>query len=613
MGWSFYHKEDLGQIQKRIFFLYPAVIGIFILLLLRVWFLQIIKGDYYKDLSENNRMRTVYLNPQRGLIYDRNGKIVVNNAPGFSLYLVPEDIKNRNDTIKSLGSILEMEPGEIEMQLNTKRNQPSYLPVKIKGNLSMREVAMLEIHKMDLPGIRIGAESQRNYPHGVLAAHLVGYVGEVSSAQLKESGLEDLIPSSIVGHYGAEKRYDSALRGKTGKKIVEVDAVGRETNMLRIDQPTPGDDIYLTIDLDLQKEAEEALGVEAGAIVAMDPDNGEILAMVSHPAFDPNTLSHGVTQAEWEKISRDPGHILMNRAIQGEYPPGSTFKIVVASSALELKDITPASNIYCRGGLYFGNRIFKDWKRGGHGYVDIHRAIVESCDVFFYEIGRKVGVDGISGFARMYGLGEKTGIDLFGERKGLIPTSEWKMRVFGQPWFPGETLSVSIGQGYTTATPLQMANMLSSVVNPDRRFRPHIIKGIRERGSLEIKEFTPEAIDQLNVSPKVLEIIKEALKGVVNEPHGTALRSRSAFFKMAGKTGTAQVVGDKHTKSLGAIPKEFQDHAWFIAYAPAEDPEIAVAVLVEHGGHGGSVSAPIAKRIIERYLKVDEGKDNRGL
>ncbi len=612
MGWSFYHKEDLGQIQKRIFFLYPAVIGIFVLLLLRVWFLQIIKGDYYKDLSENNRMRTVYLNPQRGLIYDRNGKIVVNNAPGFILYLVPEDIKNRNDTINALGSILEMEPGEIEMQLNTKRNQPSYLPVKIKGNLSMREVAMLEIHKLDLPGTRIGAESQRNYPHGVLAAHLVGYVGEVSSTQLKESGLEDLIPSSIVGHYGVEKRYDSALRGKTGKKIVEVDAVGRETNMLRIDQPTPGDDIYLTIDLDLQKEAEEALGVEAGAIVAMDPDNGEILAMVSHPAFNPNTLSHGVTQAEWEKVSKDPGHILMNRAIQGEYPPGSTFKIVVASSALELKDITPASNIYCRGGLYFGNRTFKDWKRGGHGYVDIHKAIVESCDVFFYEIGRKVGVDGIAAFARMYGLGEKTGIDLFGERKGLIPTSEWKMRVFGKPWFPGETLSISIGQGYTTATPLQMANMLSSVVSPDRRFRPHIIKGIRERGSLEVKEFTPEAIDRLNVSPQALEVIKEALKGVVNEPHGTAARSRSAFFKMAGKTGTAQVVGDKHTKGIGAIPKEWQDHAWFIAYAPADDPEIAVAVLVEHGGHGGSAAAPIAKRIIERYLKVDEGKDNRG-
>ncbi len=613
MVWSFYHKEDLGQIQKRIFFLYPVVIGIFVLLLLRVWFLQIIKGDYYKDLSENNRMRTVYLNPQRGLIYDRNGKIVVNNAPGFSLYLVPEDIRDRNGTIKYLGSILEMEPGEIEVQLNTKRNQPSYLPVKIKGNLSMREVAMLETHKMDLPGIRIGAESQRNYPHGVIAAHLVGYVGEVSSTQLKESGLEDLIPSSIVGHYGVEKRYDSALRGKTGKKIVEVDAIGRETNMLRIDQPAPGDDIYLTIDLDLQKEAEDAFGVESGALVAMDPDNGEILAMVSHPAFNPNTLSHGVTQVEWEKVSRDPGHILMNRAIQGEYPPGSTFKIVVASSALESKDITPASNIYCRGGLYFGNRTFKDWKRGGHGAVDIHKAIVESCDVFFYEIGRKVGIDGISGFARMYGLGEKTGIDLFGERKGLIPTTQWKMRVLGEPWYPGETLSLSIGQGYTTVTPLQMANMLSSVVNPDRRFRPHIIKGVRERGSLEVKAFTPEAMDRLNVSPQVLEIIKAALEGVVNEPYGTAARARSAFFKIAGKTGTAQVVGDKYTKIKGDTPKELQDHAWFIAYAPAEDPKIAVVVLVEHGGHGGSVSAPIAKRIIERYLKVDEGKDNRGL
>lgn len=613
MRWSFYRKEDLGETQKRVSYLYPIAIGIFVLLLLRVWFLQIIKGEYYKDLSENNRMRSVYINPPRGIIYDRHGRILVNNTPGFSLYLVPEDIKNRDKTIKAIGTIINIEPNEIAMRLNTMRYQPSYLPIKIKGSLSMGEVAMLETHRLELSGIKIGAESQRNYPHDYLAAHLIGYVGEISSTQLKESNYEDLIPSAIVGQYGIEKRYDSVLRGRIGKKIVEVDAVGRETNVLRTDPPTPGDDIYLTIDLDLQREAEEAFGGEAGALVAMDPINGEILTMVSRPAFNPNLLSHGVTKAEWDEISKNPGHIFLNRAIQGEYPPGSTFKIVVASSALESKDITPSFNVYCRGGLPFGRRVFRDWKRGGHGAVDLHRAIVESCDVYFYEVGMKVGLDGIAGFAKMYGLGEATGIDLFGERRGLVPTREWKERAIGEPWFPGETLSLSIGQGYTTVTPLQMANLLSGLVNPDKRFRPHIIKGIRERGSERIKEFLPEVLDRLNISTEALNVIKNALKGVVKEPSGTGIRARSTFVEIAGKTGTAQVVEVRHIDDRTKTPKELQDHAWFIAYAPAENPKITIAVLVEHGGHGGSAAAPIAKRVIERYLKADEGKNNRRL
>lgn len=613
MRWSFYRKEDLSGIQRRISYLYPLTIGIFVLILFRVWFLQIIKGDYYKDLAENNRMRTIYLNPPRGLIYDRYGRILVNNAPGFSLYLVPEDIKNKNETLRTLGNIINMDTGEIEMRFNTMRSEPAYLPVKIKGNLSMREVAMLETHRLELPGIKIGAESQRNYPHDLLAAHLIGYVGEISSIQLKESNYEDLIPSAIVGQYGIEKRYDSILRGRLGKKIVEVDAIGRETNVLRIDQPDPGDDIYLTVDLYLQGEAEEAFEDKVGALVAMDPTNGEILAMVSHPAFNPNLLSHGVTPAEWEEMSKNPGHLLLNRAVQGEYPPGSIFKIVVASSALESKDIAPTFKVHCRGALPFGSRVFKDWKKGGHGVTDLHRAIVESCDVYFYELGRRVGIDTISGFAMMYGLGETTGIDLFGEKRGLVPTREWKNRVRGEPWFQGETLSLSIGQGYTTVTPLQMANLLSSVVNPDRRFRPHIIKGTRERDSGRIKEFTPEVLDPLSVSPEVLGVIRDALRGAVNEPHGTGGRARSKFVEIAGKTGTAQVVEAKHVDNRAEIPKELLDHAWFIAYAPAENPKIAIAVLVEHGGHGGSTAAPIAKRVIEWYLKTDEGKDHRGL
>lgn len=610
MKWSFYHKEDLGGLQRRIFYLYPIAIGIFVLLLLRVWFFQIIKGEYYKELSENNSMRSIYLNPPRGLIYDRHGRILVNNAPGFSLYLVPEDIRNRKETLKALGTIINIEPGEIEMRLDAMRSQPSYLPVKIKGGLSMREVAMLETHRLELPGAKIGAESQRNYPHGPLAAHLVGYVGEISSTQLKESGSEDLIPSAIVGQYGIEKRYDSLLRGKMGEKIVEVDAIGREINVLRVDPPIRGDDIYLTIDLDLQKEAEEAFGDEAGALVAMDPNSGEILTMVSRPAFNPNLLSRGVTQVEWEEISNDPGHLLINRVIQGEYPPGSTFKIVVASSALESKDITPAFKVYCKGGLPFGRRVYKDWKSGGHGATDFYRAIVESCDVYFYEIGRMVGIDRIAEFAKIYGLGDKTGIDLFGEKKGLIPTQEWKERVIGAPWFPGETLSLSIGQGYTTVTPLQMVNMLSSLVNPARRFRPHIINGIGERGSVKVKEFVPEVLERLDVSAEALDVIKNALRGVVSESFGTGIRARSAFVEIAGKTGTAQVVEAKHIADRKNIPKMLQDHAWFIAYAPADNPKIAIAVLVEHGGHGGSTAAPIAKRVIERHLKTDEGHAN---
>jgi penicillin-binding protein 2 len=431
----------------------------------------------------------------------------------------------------------------------------------------------------------------------------LGYVGEISPAELLEAENSDVLPGTSVGQNGIEKTYDTHIRGEVGQKIIEVDAGGHEMKVLRVQEPTSGNDIYLTIDLDVQKTAEEALGTDAGTIVAINPRNGEILALASHPAFDPNQLSRNLSPADWEALASDPGHPLTNRATQGQYPPGSTFKLVVSSAALESKEITPDEQINCTGGMFFGRRVYKDWKRGGHGLMDLHSAIVQSCDVFFYEVGRRVGIDRLADFSFRYGLGQPTGIELTSEKSGNIPTPQWKIRAKGEPWYPGETLSASIGQGFVTVTPVQMANLIATVAMSGVRYQPHLIKAIRDRATGRLFEFPPVQIGKVELADETYNAIRRALNGVVSEPHGTGMSARSKIVSIGGKTGTAQVVEMKAGVETKSMPKEFQDHAWFIAFAPVEDPQIAVAVLVEHGGHGGETAAPPAKRIIEEYLK----------
>jgi len=574
-------------------------------LLFRAWYLQITKGSYYKEQSENNRVRVVYIQPPRGLVFDRHGELLANNVPSFNLYLIPEDISDKNSVLNELARLIHLDRAEMEEKIQSRKDNVPYMPVKIKEGLSLEEVTLIESHRLDLAGTLIEPEPQRNYLYGTLAAHLLGYVGEISPAQLQESGNSDVLPGTSVGQSGIEKTYDPYVRGDVGEKIIEVDAMGHEMKVLRVEPPASGSDVYLTIDLNLQKVAEEALGKDAGTIVAINPRNGEILAMASHPAYDPNQLSQSLSTAEWDALSSDPGHPLTNRATQGQYPPGSTFKLVVSSAALETKEVTPDEQINCTGGLYFGRRLYRDWKRGGHGPMDLHSAIVQSCDVYFYEVGRRVGIDRLADIATQYGLGQPTGIELTSEKSGVIPSTQWKTRVKGEPWYPGETLSASIGQGFVTVTPIQLAEVIGTVAMSGVRYQPHLIKAIRDRATQRLYEFPPVEVGRVEMSKKTFTVIRKALAGVVSEPHGTGAAAQSKFVSIGGKTGTAQVVETRPGVLTKSLPKKLQDHAWFVAFAPVEDPQIAVVVLIEHGGHGGETAAPPARKVIEEYLGND--------
>ncbi len=586
---------------------------IFGFFLSRVWFLQVIKGSYYKEQSESNRIRVVYLQPPRGLIFDRRGELLANNVPSFNLYLVLEDVQDLKLLTERLMSLIEIDPAELDRRIRSRRQKVPYVPIKIKEGMSLKEVALIESHRLDLAGVQMEAEPQRNYIYGPLAAHLLGYVGEVSPSQLQEPENQGLFSGTTVGQNGVEKTYDPYIRGGVGEKVIEVDAMGHEKKTLRITHAVPGNDVYLTIDYRLQRAAEQALGSEAGSIVALDVRNGEILALVSHPPFDPNLLSRTLSPATWEALIKDPRRPLTNRATQGQYPPGSTFKLVVTAAGLESREITPEQQVQCAGKMVFGNRTYSDWKKGGHGPMNMTSAIVQSCDVYFYELGRRLGIERMADYSSRFGLGRPTGIELTSEKSGVVPTPQWKIRTKREPWFPGETLSASIGQGFLTVTPLQLANLIATVAAFGDRYQPHLIKAIRDRATGRLYEFPPVEVEKVEVEKETFAFLRRALDGVVSEPNGTGRRAQSGLTRIGGKTGTAQVVGLKPGVETKSLPKHLQDHAWFIAFAPVESPRIAVVVLVENGGGGGETAAPLAKRVIEEYIQNDRPETSKPL
>lgn len=594
-----FQDTELSELQRRLTILRVGLLLVVALLALRLWHLQIREGPYYRDLSENNRTRSVILEPARGLIFDRNGVLLANNVPSFSLYVTLEDVKDRDGLVERLTSLLGLDPDFIRKKLSVKGSKP--LPRKIKDRLTLREATIIESHRLDLPGVMIQVESQRNYLGGVTAAHVIGYVGEISAEQLERADTDDLHQGSIVGQYAVEKSFDRYLRGRAGEKSVEVDALGHEKRAAVVEKPRAGDDLYLTIDARLQKLAEELLGEEAGAIVALDPTSGDVLAMASRPAFDPNILSRELTPKQWAEIVQDEGRPLNNRATQGQYPPGSTFKVVMAVAALESNTVSPSSTVRCTGGYQFGNRLYHDWKAGGHGLVDLRHALVQSCDVYFYTVGQRMGIETIADYATQFGLGHETGIELPSERVGIVPSSAWKQKAKGQQWLPGETISASIGQGYVSVTPLQMASAIGTVANDGVTFRPRLVQAVMDRTTGRLQELPAVPRGKLKVTRAHLTLIQEALAGVVTE--GTGTRAKSSIVTIAGKTGTAQTAALR-TGPEKDIPKKFRDHAWFVAFAPVEAPHIAVAVLAEHMGHGGSAAAPLAKSVIEAYMKL---------
>ncbi|MHB8883012.1 MAG: penicillin-binding protein 2 [Thermodesulfovibrionales bacterium] len=571
--------------------MYVIVIG-FLVLMMRLWQLQILQGAEYRKISESNRLRVFGVPAPRGIIFDRNNVPLVKNTSYFCASLIPEEFDVRN--VPLLAKLLKLSEEELAKKINRKGQSP-FTPVRLKEGLSFDEVSFIEARRSDFPGLIIEIEVSRQYIYGSVGAHVIGYLGRLSPEQSQNPAFRDVPPEAFIGQWGVEKIYDKSLRGTAGQRIIEVDAFGREIRLLKETTPVKGQDLTLSIDIALQKEVERAFEGRAGAMVALKVDTGEVLGLASAPAFDPNKFAKGITTDEWSGLMQDKKLPMLNRAVQSQYPPGSTFKIITAIAGLEEGTITDETAVTCRGGISFGKWHFGCWKKGGHNTVMLHRALVESCDVFFYEAGKRLGIDRIHDYATRFGLGKETGIMLGNEKKGLIPDTQWKTEKKKAPWFLGETFVNAIGQGYVAATPLQMAVMMEAVSNGGRVFQPTLLR-----------DAAPTLLSEAGVRAATLEEIKRHLSGVVNEPGGTGAAARSALATVGGKTGTAQVVGIR--KDSKFLVEKFRDHAWFVAFAPVEKPAIAVAVIVEHGGHGGSAAAPIAKKAIDTYLLPDDKK-----
>ena len=499
-----------------------AFVGVaFFLIFISLWYLQVIRGSEFKRLSENNRIRILENPADRGMLLDRKKRVLAHNRPSFEVSLIPEDLKVNPEVLTKVGDLLDMGQDEIGNKLQNLKRRPPFKPVKIKSDIDWNGLALLEFNRVHLPGLVVDVMPRRTYNYGTLASHLIGYLGEVDENELKQSKNVPYRMGDLIGKYGVEYRWETDLKGTDGGRQIEVDALGREIKPLRSVEPFPGNNLILTIDLDLQKVAEEAYQDKSGALIAMDPRNGRILAMVSKPSFDPNLFARNILPEEWKSLTEDPRHPLQNKGIQGQYPPGSVFKIVTAIAGLESGIITPNTQMTCTGIYPYGNRDFRCWKEGGHGTISLHRAIVESCDIYFYQLGLKVGVDLIAQYANEFGLGRTTGIYLPHEKQGIVPSTSWKKKRSGVPWYSGETLSLAVGQGYINATPLQLLTLISAVANGGKLYLPQVVEKVENIYGNSLKEYPPVERGRVNVSENTLHILQEALMGVVNEPHGT--------------------------------------------------------------------------------------------
>ena len=594
---------DSDWYKRRIVGLICFVIPGFAFLLLRLFYLQIIEGENFRRLSENNCIRLQSIDPPRGLIFDRNGQLLVDNRPSYDLSIVVKDARPLETSLQNLSQYTKIPLESLWEEVDKSQNQPSFKPVLLKQDIGRDVLAALEVKRFDLPGTVVDVRLRRLYVKSLSAAHILGYVGEISGSELKSEKFAGYKRGDLIGKSGVEKSFESYLRGERGGRQIEVNVTGQLVRVLKTVDAVPGNNVFLSVDENLQKKAEALLEDVTGAVVAMDPSTGYVLAMASSPSYDPNMFVDGFSYDQWETLIRDPAHPLQNKAIQAEYPPASTYKIITAMAGLEEGVIDEKTTLVCPGAYKFGNREYRCWRKGGHGSLSVGRAIAESCDVFFYQVGLRLGVDRLASYAKSAGLGALTGIQLEQESAGLIPTAAWKKRRLGAAWQGGETLSISIGQGYDLATPLQLASMISSVANGGIRLTPLLVKKIQNASGETIREYFPENRGRLAVSAKNLDIIKRGLWEVVNGKNGTGRIAHLDGIEVCGKTGTAQVFSRKTDTENEARRAQFlKSHAWFVAYAPAANPKIAVSVLVEHGEHGASAAAPIAKEMIRSYL-----------
>jgi penicillin-binding protein 2 len=588
--------QDNSELIRRLGWIRIAIVIVFIGIGLRLWHLTVVRYDHYRQLATQNRVRTLPLVAPRGLILDRSGRVLVDNVFAFNLLLFRDEAKSLQETIRFLTNGVGIDPADLTERLDSAANYPTAQPVLIRENLTMEEVAYLLAHRGDQPELRTVHQPRRRYTYGGLAAHVLGFVGEVSQEELETSEHQSSKPGQTVGKVGIERVYNEHLTGSNGFRQVLVNHVGKFLNELRRVEPVSGKELRLTIDHDLQKIAETELGNSPGAVVALNPKSGEILVLASTPSFDPNLFASRISAAKWSELIEDPDRPFQNRAIQSTFAPGSTFKVIMAAAGLESGVVDPTSAVFCNGAINMYGRPFRCWKAGGHGRVSLHAAIQHSCNVYFYVLGRKLGVDRIADVAAKFGLGEETGIELRGEVTGLLPSTEWKRRTLGIPWYPGETISVAIGQGRISVTPLQLAKAIG-ILATGETFSLRLTRdaGLQVRAS---GDRITLAAQEANFTA-----IREAMWSSVNE-WGTGRGARVAGFEVCGKTGTAQTIGKETEATLAEeVRVKYVPNAWFTGFAPRHDPEIVVAVIIQRGGSGGSSAAPVAGKIFSRYYQ----------
>ncbi|MBT3057693.1 MAG: penicillin-binding protein 2 [gamma proteobacterium symbiont of Ctena orbiculata] len=596
--------------ESQLFLGRALVSGTLVLIILailvgRLFYLQVESHDHYTTLSQDNRVKLEPLPPTRGLIYDRNGTILAQNLPAYSLEITPEKTENLDQTIQALSEIIAIDEEDISRfhQLRKQRRRFDSIPIRVR--LEDEEVARIAVNRHRFSGVDVKASLLRDYPQGLQTAHLLGYVGRINEQELQIIDTSNYRGTNFIGKNGVEKSYEGMLHGQVGLQQVEVNAKGRVLRVLESRSPQPGDNLHLFLDMELQSTALEALGDYNGAVAAIDIETGGVLTLVSKPGYDPNLFVEGISAKAYQALESSLDNPLFNRAIRGQYPPGSTVKPFIGLAGLEYNVVGYHQENYCPGYYQLPGKDhkYRDWKKWGHGKVDLERAIVESCDVYYYELARTLGIDRLYEFLSGFGFGEPTKVDLDGELSGLMPSREWKQQRRREPWYPGETLIVGIGQGYFLATPLQLASATATLANKGHHIRPRVVHTIEHPDGTEVK--SPKIIDDLHqLDPVHWEQVIDAMSQVVEGLRGTARSIYTDAYRIAGKTGTAQVFSVKQDEEYDeeTVAKRKRDHALFIAFAPVEAPRIAIAVVVENGGHGGSVAAPIARKVMDRYL-----------
>lgn len=591
-------RENRASINRKIEASRVIVGVVFAVLATSYWYTQIVRGDYYFTLSENNRIRSVRINAPRGYVLDRNGKILVDNEPAYTLHLYRREARNIASSIDLASEVLKLPRDQVRVRVERGLRDPEFLPITIAENLGIDEVAAIEAHAFEHPEFAITVSQRRLYTRGPAAAHVLGYLSEASLDQIKtESGYR---LGDWIGQKGIEGAYERLLAGDNGERRVIVDSHGREVTEERRVEARPGQNLFVTLDLGLQEIAEDYFKDKVGSAVAIDPRTGEILALVSSPAYDPNWFTRRVTAREWNALLMDSNHPLQNRAIQNMFSPGSTFKVFVAYGALAQGLVNPDETVFCPGYASYYGRVFHCHKKGGHGTVNLRNAIKQSCDVYFYALGHKLGVDRIAQIAQSFGFGSPTGVDLPYEKSGLVPSERWAVEKRKARWYPSETISVAIGQGPVLVTPLQQARALAALVEDGKLPTPHLFLASQEPHSGKRLRYNAETHTGPALDPAKLEIIKNGMWAVLNEPGGTAYGARVPGLETAGKTGTSQVIGHDSTIKAGADRKKLETHAWFIGFAPVENPEIVVSVFVENGGHGNLAAAPLAAQLFAK-------------